>query len=181
MLEPELINIVGGGELKQKLRLETLCEEIEGEEVWYDPEHWAGLYIRLKESQPAILVFSSGKYNIAGADSEDQILKTNERFISIMSDLDIKVGDSSFDIRNRVYIYQYNREFDLNALAVGLKMENTEYEPEGFPGVFYDIPNNTGTFEIFRSGKVILTGVKTKEQADESFKSLQNQVSKLIS
>jgi transcription initiation factor TFIID TATA-box-binding protein len=181
MFEPELVNIVGGAKLDQELRLETLCEDIEGEEVRYDPEQWAGLYIRFEKKQPAILVFSSGKYNIAGADSKNQILGTNDRFITRLSELGITIGDPSFEIRNRVYMDQFDKKFDLNALTIGLGMENTEYEPEQFPGIFYDNPDVEGVFLIFRTGKVILTGVKTKDQAARSFKFLHEQISKLLS
>lgn len=180
MSKPKLINIVGGSELNQELRLDILCEEIDGDEVRYDPEQWAGLYIRFEEDQPAILVFSSGKYNIAGAESEDQIFKTNDRFITTMSGLGITIGDPSFEIRNRVYMDQFDREFDLTALTIGLEMENTEYEPEQFPGLFYDNPDEGGIFLIFRTGKVILTGVKTDHEANESFKSLRGKINKLL-
>lgn len=181
MSEPELVNIVGGGDLNQELRLETLCEDIVGEEVRYDPEQWAGLYIRFEENQPAILVFSSGKYNIAGADSEEQLLEINKKFITNLSELGITIGDPSFEIRNRVYLDQFDKEFDLNTLTVGLGMENTEYEPEQFPGIFYDNPEEEGVFLIFRTGKVVLTGVKTNYQATRSFESLHEQITRLLS
>ena len=181
MSEPELINMVGGCKLDQELHLENLCENIEGEDVWYEPEQWAGLYVRFEKEQPAILVFSSGKYNIAGADSENQILETNSRFIKRMSKLGITIGDPSFEIRNRVYMKEFDREFDLNALTIGLGMENTEYEPEQFPGIFYDNTNREGVFLIFRTGKVILTGVKTRDQATSSFRFLREQIINLLS
>lgn len=181
MSELKLVNIVGGGELNQELRLRRLCKDINGEEIRYDPEQWAGLYIRFKENDPAILVFSSGKYNIAGADSEKQILETNEDFITIMSELGITIGDHSFEIRNRVYMNKFDREFDLNHIAIGLGMENTEYEPEQFPGIFYDNPDEEGIFLIFRTGNVLLTGVKTEDQATRAFRSLHDQISKLLS
>lgn len=181
MIEPKLINIVGGGELDQELQLGNLSKTIEGEEVRYNPEQWMGLYIKYKENHPAILVFSSGKYNIAGAESEEQIRDINDEFISNMSELGISIGDSSFDIRNRVYMYEYDREFDLNTLSLGIGMEKTEYEPEQFPGIFYDFPDGEGTFLIFRTGKVILTGVRTNNQATESYKSLHKQINNLIS
>lgn len=181
MSEPELVNVVGGGNLNKELQIEALCEDIESEEARYEPEQWPGLYIRFEENQPAILIFSSGKFFIAGADSEDQILKSNNKLIKKLSQLGIDINDPSFEIRNRVYTYQFDREFNLDTLILGLGLENSEYEPEQFPGLFYDNPDGKGVFLIFRTGKVVLTGVKTDIQATKSFESLHDEIAELLS
>lgn len=181
IFSPNLVNVVGGGDLNQRLHLEELHKEIEGDEVRYDPEQWAGLYICFEKNSPAILVFSSGKFNIAGAESVDELLESKEKFLSKLSELDYNIDDTSFEVRNQVFIDEYESEFDLDALAIDLGMENTEYNPELFPAIFYNLHSQAGTFEIFRTGSIVLTGVKSKEQAESAFKLLGDEISMLIS
>jgi len=45
-----------------------------------------------------------------------------------------------------------------------MKLDNTEYEPEQFPGLVYKIPEPKATFLLFSNGKVVCTGTKSLEQ-----------------
>ncbi len=53
----------------------------------------------------------------------------------------------------------------LNLEAVALELENTEYEPEQFPGLVYRLGDPKVVLLLFGSGKVVCTGAKTAEQA----------------
>lgn len=172
MQNPKLVNAVGGGSLPQELDLQRLHEAFDGEEVRYDPEYWPGLYLRFTASSPAIMIFRTGKYNIAGADSIQDLNEANEEFLSRIQELGIDVNNASFDIRNLVLLGKYDRDLNLDQVVIALGLENAEYEPEQFPGILYRATNTTGTFMIFRNGKVILTGGKTKDDAVESFSNL---------
>lgn len=55
---------------------------------------------------------------------------------------------------------------------LALELENTEYEPEQFPGLVYKLDEPTATFLLFTNGKLVCTGTKNKEQLDESMKQL---------
>jgi len=57
-------------------------------------------------------------------------------------------------------------ELDLQAVATTL--ERAEYEPEQFPGVIYRLKEPKTALLLFRSGKVVCTGGKSKRQVDES-------------
>ncbi len=172
MIDPTLVNAVGGGSLGQELDLQSLYEVLDGEEVRYDPEHWPGLYLRFTEDSPAVLIFRTGKYNIAGADSIQQLNRVNDDFISQMNELGIKRDGSSFEVRNLVFLDQYSRELNLDQIVVALGFEESEYEPEQFPGVLYRPKDATGTFLIFRNGKVIFTGSNSASDAETAFASL---------
>jgi transcription initiation factor TFIID TATA-box-binding protein len=180
MANPELVNAVGGGDLRVELDLMKLQPDIKGEEVRYDPEQWPGLYIRFESESPAVLLFGTGKYNIAGADSIKQLFAANERILTHLGDLGIPVDKDTFKIRNLVFLDNYNRELNLNTLSVGLGMERTEYEPEQFPGLLYQDPDINGTFLIFNSGKVILTGAKETKAAESAFERIFNQLDDLF-
>jgi transcription initiation factor TFIID TATA-box-binding protein len=45
--------------------------------------------------------------------------------------------DEWFSIQNYVCTGEIGTAQNLNALAIGLGLENTEYEPEQFPGLIY--------------------------------------------
>jgi transcription initiation factor TFIID TATA-box-binding protein len=47
-------------------------------------------------------------------------------------------------------------------------LENTEYEPEQFPGLVYKLAEPNATFLLFSNGKLVCTGTKNKQQLDES-------------
>lgn len=172
MPKPELVNAVGGGNLEQELDLQYLYEAIDGEEVRYDPEHWPGLYLRFTADSPAVLIFRTGKYNIAGADSVQELLGVNEKFLTDIRELGINQQESSFEVRNLVFLDRYSRELELDQVVIALGLENAEYEPEQFPGILFRPSDATGTFLIFRNGKVILTGANSSENAADAFTDL---------
>lgn len=169
MSKPELVNAVGGGDLGKEIHLQLLHDTVNGEIVRYDPEHWPGLYLRFTDESPAVMVFRTGKYNIAGADSVQELLETNEIFLNQLQDIGISSENPDFEIRNLVFLDRYDQELELSQIVIALGLENAEYEPEQFPGVLFRPPNTLGTFLIFRNGKVILTGAKSEDGAAEAF------------
>ena len=56
--------------------------------------------------------------------------------------------------------------FDLDTIA--LVLEGGEYEPEQFPGLIYRIKEPKAAFLIFKSGKVVCTGTRSPEKAQEA-------------
>lgn len=180
MLNPEIVNAVGGGDLQQELDLGALYEDISASEIRYDPEYWHGLYIRFRDCSPAVMVFRTGKYNIAGANSVDDLINANQTFLSVIDTLGISIDNPSFEVRNLVFLERYSRELNLEPIAVKLGLENTEYEPEQFPGLFYRSTEFVGTFLLFRNGKIVLTGANSFEGATDAFKHLFNIINDLF-
>ena len=58
-------------------------------------------------------------------------------------------------------------DLNLNAIALGLGLENIEYEPEQFPGLVYRIKQPKVVVLIFSSGKLVVTGGKSPEECEE--------------
>lgn len=177
----ELVNAVGGGSLHTELNLGELSESIETPVSRYDPEFHPSLYVKFDEEGATVLIFRTGKYNIAGAESVDELYSTHEMLISRLSNMGINVhnADKSFELRNLVFMEDLETEFDLAELTIGLGMEHSEYEPEQFPGVQFKPPENQGLFLIFRTGKIILTGVNAEKAAESSFSMLRKRLKKL--
>ena len=148
MKEPKIVSIIGGGRIGRELNLEALGNELEGEIVSYDPNNWHGLRLRFKETDPSVLVFRSGKYNVAGATSTQELFRSKEKFLQ-----------------------------KLDGLGIDTSKENDiEYEPEQFPGLLYRPPDSNGTFLIFNTGKVILTGIREEKGVKQKFIELDNQL-----
>ena len=53
---------------------------------------------------------------------------------------------------------------DLNLNTLAMKLENTEYEPEQFPGLVYKLAAAKATFLLFSNGKVVCTGTKSEKE-----------------
>ena len=52
---------------------------------------------------------------------------------------------------------------DLNLNTLAMKLDNTEYEPEQFPGLVYKLLDDKATFLLFSNGKIVCTGTKTED------------------
>jgi transcription initiation factor TFIID TATA-box-binding protein len=60
-----------------------------------------------------------------------------------------------------------------------MKLENTEYEPEQFPGLVYKLPELKATFLLFSNGKVVCTGTKSEEEVNRALDKLIENLKKI--
>lgn len=177
----EVVNVVGGGDLKRKIRLEKVYEEMSAPVLRYEPESFAGLYIKFEEEGPTVMLFSSGKYNIAGANSTRSLRDAHERLLRSLIDLGIEIDSSQVEVevRNRVYVDDCGHELDLEKLLPDLGFENTEYNPDIFPGIMYR-PKEGGLLIIFRSGKLMITGLKDSNKIIRILERTKNRINTLF-
>ncbi|PIN91097.1 TATA-box-binding protein, partial [Candidatus Pacearchaeota archaeon CG10_big_fil_rev_8_21_14_0_10_35_13] len=85
--------------------------------------------------------------------------------------INVRITDKpKINVQNIVASGSIKIMLNLNLLA--LDLENTEYEPEQFPGLVYKLMNPTATFLLFSNGKLVCTGTKTRQQLDESMTQL---------
>jgi transcription initiation factor TFIID TATA-box-binding protein len=52
---------------------------------------------------------------------------------------------------------------NLNLNTIAFKLENSEYEPEQFPGLVYRMTDPKVAFLLFGSGKIVCTGARSIE------------------
>jgi transcription initiation factor TFIID TATA-box-binding protein len=151
-------NVVASASLGIPVKLEKLVSKLDG--VEYEPEQFPGLVMHLNDPKAAALIFSSGKVVCTGAKSPTDARLAIEKIVKKMNKIGFKIDDDySFRLENIVASAQFDRELNLNNIAFNL--ENTEYEPEQFPGLVYRIDDPRVTFLLFGSGKVICTGGKS--------------------
>ncbi len=67
-------------------------------------------------------------------------------------------------IENVVASTDFKRRMPLDKIAIYL--ENTEYEPEQFPGLVYRLEEPKAAALIFGSGKIVCTGTTSPEEAE---------------
>ena len=67
-------------------------------------------------------------------------------------------------------------DVNLNLNLLALELENTEYEPEQFPGLVYKLEEPNATFLLFSNGKLVCTGTKNKAQLDDSMLQLNKKI-----
>ena len=173
---PELVNAVGGGDLALEIRLETIYDKLMNRKginnVEYEPEIYPGLRFQFDESVATVMLFGSGKYNIAGANSTKDLQNTCENVIELITSLresGPKEVGTKYEFRNLVYKAEYARELDLPALAATSILENTTYNPKTHPSLHYQPKTDGGLFIIFRTGSVILTGIDNPDLCEEYF------------
>ena len=178
---PEVIveNIVASTSFADKLDLDAIAQSLE--EAEYEPEQFPGLVYRLDEPKTATLLFRSGKANCTGAKNVENVKKT----VNIIADKLRKLGIEVFDndqlkivIQNIVAISDLETELNLNEVAMGLGLENVEYEPEQFPGLVYRIDEPKVAMLLFGSGKIVCTGAKLKKDVERAVDIITEELNK---
>lgn len=162
-------NIVATTSLGKPISLTKLARTQGNTE--YNPEQFPGLVLRVKKPKSAVLVFSSGKLVCTGTKSIAQVKEVIQSVIRQLKKISIKITDKpKIEVQNIVASGSINMSLNLNILA--LELENTEYEPEQFPGLVYKLIEPNTTFLLFSNGKLVCTGTKNRQQLDESMTQL---------
>jgi transcription initiation factor TFIID TATA-box-binding protein len=162
-------NIVATASLNKSIPLTTLAKTIPNTE--YNPGQFPGLVLRVKEPKSAVLVFSSGNLVCTGTKSVAQVKLVIEQVIKILRKIKINVTERpKVTVQNIVASGNINMSLNLNYLA--LELENTEYEPEQFPGLVYKLIEPNATFLLFSNGKLVCTGTKNNQQLNDSTEQL---------
>ena len=69
---------------------------------------------------------------------------------------------------------------DLNLNVLAMKLDNTEYEPEQFPGLVYKLPEKGATFLLFSNGKIVCTGTKSEKEVHAALDQLIENLKKVM-
>lgn len=161
----KVVNIVVSSSLKHDIPLEKMAATLSNTE--YNPEQFPGLVIRIKEPKTSALIFSSGKIVCTGARSMEKVHESIKKIIKSLEKIDVKITiKPEVKIQNIVASGSVGMDLNLNTLA--MKLENTEYEPEQFPGLVYKLGGSEGfskaTFLLFSNGKIVCTGTKSEKE-----------------
>lgn len=173
-------NIVASTSFADKLDLDVIAQSLEDAE--YEPEQFPGLVYRLSEPKTATLLFRSGKANCTGAKNVEDVKKTVDIIAEKLRKLGVEVykdKDLKIVIQNIVAISDLGTELNLNEVAMGLGLENVEYEPEQFPGLVYRIYDPKVAMLLFGSGKIVCTGARQTEDVSKAVEKLSKELASL--
>ena len=163
--EIKIVNIVCSASLGQDIPLIKLAETLPNTE--YNPEQFPGLVMRIRDPKTSALIFSSGKIVSTGAKSMKKVKESIKCIIKNLAKINVRIKEEpKINVQNMVASGNINMDLNLNALA--MELENTEYEPEQFPGLVYKLPGTRATFLLFSNGKIVCTGTRSETKLNEA-------------
>lgn len=143
-----------------EFNLEKLARSLD--RARYDPEVFPGIAYKSEDPPASFLIFASGKMNCVGAksmvDAKEAIKKLTKKLRK--AGLRIK-SDPKVKVQNMVASFDFGMEFDLEKIA--RTYDNTEYEPEVFPGLVFRMDDPAVVVLLFVSGKGVCAGAKSPE------------------
>nr|WP_157198818.1 TATA-box-binding protein [Methanocaldococcus infernus] len=173
MCEIKIVNVVVSTKIADSIDLEEVALVLENAE--YEPEQFPGLVCRLNDPKVALLMFRSGKVNCTGAKSKEEAERAIKKIIKELKDAGFDVNENpEIKVQNMVATADLGFEPDLNEIAI--YVDETEYEPEQFPGLVYRLNDPKVVVLIFGSGKVVITGLKSEEDAKKALEKIKETI-----
>lgn len=164
-----VVNIVVSTSLEHDIPLEKMAAVLPNTE--YNPEQFPGLVIRIKEPKTSALIFSSGKVVCTGAKTLEKVEESIAQIIQALKKINVEITiKPEITVQNIVASGQIGMDLNLNKLA--MKLDNTEYEPEQFPGLVYKLMEAKATFLLFSNGKIVCTGTKSEDEVHAAVRKL---------
>lgn len=172
----QVVNIVVSSDLKHDVPLEKMAATLSNTE--YNPEQFPGLVLRIKEPKTSALIFRSGKIVCTGSRTMEDVKESIQKIIKSLEKINVKITiEPQINIQNIVASGTIGMDLNLNKLAI--KLENTEYEPEQFPGLVYKLDEAKATFLLFSNGKVVCTGTRSEKAVHDALDKLIERLKRL--
>lgn len=169
-------NVVASATLDVKLDLERIAGALG--DVQYEPVQFPGIVYKLTEPKAALLIFNSGKIICTGARSIDEAEQAVQKIVEKLKDIGISVPRKPvIEVQNMVATTLLPAKLDLNAIAIHLN--DIEYEPEQFPGLVHRMKDPGVVFLLFASGKIVITGARSIEDAERAADNLAKNLREL--
>ena len=126
----------------------------------YNPRRFNGLIMRTKNPKCTSMIFRNGKVIMTGLRSETESRLSSRKIIKKIN----KLGMCRMSIKKEVETCNvlgtvYTR-IRLNLESMNMT-EDSQYEPDTFPGLVYRMKNPKSTFLVFNNGKVVITGARS--------------------
>jgi transcription initiation factor TFIID TATA-box-binding protein len=158
-----------------RVNLNLLLKKLDGGE--YVPDQFPGLVYRMKNPRVSFLVFSSGIMNCTGATSLNEAKNAIGKMLILFKQIGVKVYKPKIEVQNIVASAKLGARLNLDTIAFNL--ENSEYEPEQFPGLVYRMDNPKVAFLLFGSGKIVCAGARNEKQIGKAIDYLVKKLKKV--
>lgn len=131
--------------------------------------------MRLKEpTRTTALIFKNGKMVITGAKSEKQSEDAAKHYTKAIKGVaNNPVNLTDFKVQNMVASCAVEYKISLESMYHSPHGEYCIFNPETFPGLIYHLKDPKICLLIFASGKIVLTGAKTRHEIDRAFTLIQ--------
>ncbi|MEM0358415.1 MAG: TATA-box-binding protein [Hadesarchaea archaeon] len=137
----------------------------------YDPEVFPGIAYKSEDPPASFLIFSSGKMNCVGARSMRDAKLAIKKLTQKLKKAGAKIkSEPKVQVQNIVASFDFKREFDLEKIS--RMYENTEYEPEVFPGLVFRLEKPKAVVLLFVSGKGVCAGAKTMKDIEAAARAI---------
>jgi transcription initiation factor TFIID TATA-box-binding protein len=172
----DIVNVVASTKLAEAFDLPKIETDLEG--AVYNKKKFPGLVYRVKTPKAAFLIFTSGKIVCTGSKNIEDVRTVIITLAKRLKSIGFEMIDTEpeIHIQNIVASADLKSDLNLNAVALGLGLENIEYEPEQFPGLVYRIKVPKVVVLIFSSGKLVITGGKSPEECEEGAQIVRRQL-----
>ena len=172
----DIVNVVASTKLAEAFDLPKIEADLEG--AVYNKKKFPGLVYRVKAPKAAFLIFTSGKVVCTGSKNVEDVRTAIINLAKTLKSIGFENinMEPEIHVQNIVASADLKTDLNLNAVALGLGLENIEYEPEQFPGLVYRIKHPKVVVLIFSSGKLVITGGKSPEECEEGARIVRMQL-----
>ena len=139
--------------------------------VEYNPQKFAAASMRIRSPRTTALAFASGNMVCTGAKTELESRFASRKYVRILQKHGIPVAFRDFKIQNIVASVAVPHALRLVELSLAYG-PYVSYEPDLFPGLVFRTTQPKLVFLIFRSGKIVITGAKCREEIQETWSML---------
>ena len=121
------------------------------------------------------LIFASGNMVCTGAKDELRARLASHKYVRLLRLAGFDVRFCSFRIQNLVASTNINFLLKLDELSHDYGA-CAGYEPDLFPGLILRIPDPKVVYLFFRSGRIVITGARSRQIIESSFKDVYNDI-----
>lgn len=150
-------NVVAFTALGKPVSLSKILSEVEDTE--WQPETFPGLIYRITNPRASALIFSQGKIVCTGTRSAEDAKSAMQKIVNRIRKAGMKVP-TKFNMKVENIVASSKVKGNINLEEIAFALENSEYEPEQFPGLVYRVKSPRVAFLLFSSGRVICTGAR---------------------
>jgi transcription initiation factor TFIID TATA-box-binding protein len=173
-----ITNVLASTNIGREIDLMNLATDLQ--DANYDPETFPGVIYRTQNPRGAALLFRSGKLVSTGTSSVENANAHLHHVFNDLRELGIEVPDQpEISIGNVVAGANLGERLNLNAIAIGLGLENSEYEPEQFPGLIYRVDDPPVVMLLFGTGKAVITDADTREEVEHAVERITSRLTEL--
>lgn len=139
--------------------------------IEYNPQKFAAATLRIRQPRTTALAFASGNMVCTGAKTEIESRLAGRKYVRLLQKHGIPVSFRAFKIQNIVASAEVPHTLKLLELSRSYG-PYVSYEPDLFPGLVFRTTEPKLVFLLFRSGKIVITGAKSRTEIEKTFKML---------